>query len=130
MRGVFILVVHLLTTGATLRGPGGAKAVGADRLLMTQQRLGMNRSRSRAPNLSALDRSLLGFWSLFLPTRRIPRAAIMIRPSTLLRVHEALKKRKDRLRFFVAAQHHEQVGDHLRRALLVEPHPAAAGVPS
>ncbi len=99
MRDVLILVVHLLTTGETLRGPGGAKAVVADSLLMKQQLMVMNRSRRRAPSLSALDRILLGFWSLFLPARRLPRAAVMIRPSTLLRFHQALKKRKYRLLF-------------------------------
>lgn len=99
MRDLLILVVHLLTTVAKLLGPGGAKAVVADSLLMKQQLLVMNRSRRRAPSLSALDRILLGFWSLFLPPRRLPRAAVMIRPSTLLRFHEALKKRKYRLLF-------------------------------
>ena len=94
MRDLLILVVHLLTTVAKLLGPGGTKAVVADSLLMKQQLLVMNRSRRRAPSLSALDRILLGFWSLFLPPRRLPRAAVMIRPSTLLRFHEALKKRK------------------------------------
>jgi hypothetical protein len=33
---------------------------------MKQQLLVINRSRRRAPNLSALDRFLFGFWSLFL----------------------------------------------------------------
>ncbi len=99
MRDLLILVVRLLTTVAKLLGPGGTKAVVADSLLMKQQLLVMNRSRRRAPSLSALDRILLGFWSLFLPPRRLPRAAVMIRPSTLLRFHEALKKRTYRLLF-------------------------------
>jgi len=42
---------------------------------------------------------LLGFWSLFLSPRRIQRAALILRPSTLLRYHAALKKRKYRLLF-------------------------------
>jgi hypothetical protein len=66
---------------------------------MKQQLLVINRSRRRAPNLSALDRILLGFWSLFLSSRRIQRAAVILRPSTLLKFHEALKKRKYRLLF-------------------------------
>jgi transposase InsO family protein len=64
---------------------------------MKQQLLVINRSRRRAPNLSALDRCLFGLWSLFLDPRRIQRAAVIIRPSTLLKFHSLLKQRKYRL---------------------------------
>jgi transposase InsO family protein len=64
---------------------------------MKQQLLVINRSRRRAPNLSALDRCLFGFCSLFLDPRRIRRAAVIIRPSTLLKFHRLLKQRKYRL---------------------------------
>jgi putative transposase len=84
MKDLLILLAHLLTTVAKLLGPGGARAVVADSLLMKQQLLVISRSRRRAPNLSALDRVLLGFWSLFLDPRRIQRAAVIIQPSTLL----------------------------------------------
>jgi putative transposase len=47
--------------------------------------------------LTTQDRALLGFWSLFLSPRRIARSAIIVKPSTLLRFHNALKKRKYRL---------------------------------
>ena len=97
MKDMLILLAHLLTTIAKLLGPGGASAVVADSLLMKQQLLVINRSRRRAPNLSALDRFLLGFWSLFLNPCRIQRAAVIIRPSTLLKFHNLLKKRKYRL---------------------------------
>ncbi len=99
MKELLALLAHLLTTVAKLLGPGGARAVIADSLLMKQQLLVISRSRRRSPNLSTLDRILLGFWSLFLSPRRIQRAALIIRPSTLLRFHEALRKRKYRLLF-------------------------------
>jgi putative transposase len=97
MKDLLILFAHLVTTIARLLGSGGAKAVVADSLLMKQQLLIINRSRQRAPNLSALDRFLLGFWSLFLNPRRILRAAVIIRPSTLLKFHNLLKQHKYRL---------------------------------
>ncbi|MGB5258947.1 MAG: integrase core domain-containing protein [Gammaproteobacteria bacterium] len=97
MKNLLVLLVHLLTTIAKLLGPGGAKAIVADSLLMKQQLLVINRSRQRAPNLSALDRFLLGFWSLFLNPRHLRRAAVIIRPSTLLKFHNLLKQRKYRL---------------------------------
>ncbi len=97
MKDLLILLAHLLTTIAKLLGLGGAKAVVADSLLMKQQLLIINRSRQRAPNLSVLDRFLLGFWSLFLNPSRILRAAVIIRPSTLLKFHNLLKQSKYRL---------------------------------
>ena len=62
MKDLVLLLIHLLTTLAKLLGPGGAKAIVADSLLMKQQLLVISRSRKRAPNLSVLDRFLLGFW--------------------------------------------------------------------
>ena len=97
MKDLLVLLGHLLTTVAKLLGPGGAKTIVADSLLMKQQLLVINRSRRRIPNLSALDRFLLGFWSLFLNPRHIQRVAVIIRPSTLLKFHDLLKKRKYRL---------------------------------
>ena len=97
MNDLLPLLAHLLTTIAKLMGPGGARAVVTDSLLMKQQLLIINRSRKRAPNLSTLDRFLLGFWSLFLNPRHILRAAVIIRPSTLLKFHNLLKQRKYRL---------------------------------
>ena len=97
MKSLLQILVHLLTTLAKLMGPGGAKAIVADSLLMKQQLLIINRSRRRAPNLTVIDRLLLGLWSLFLSPHRIRRAAVILKPSTLLNFHDMLKKRKYRL---------------------------------
>jgi len=97
MKGLLLMLAHLLTTLARLLGPGGAKAIVADSLLMKQQLLIINRSRRRAPNLTVIDRLLLDFWTLFLSPHHIQRAAVILRPSTLLNFHDMLKKRKYRL---------------------------------
>jgi putative transposase len=94
MRDVIYLLFHLLTTLAKLIKPGGSRTVIAENLLLKQQLIIHSRSRQRAPNLATRDRALLGFWSLFLNPRRISRAAIIIKPSTLLSFHNSLKKRK------------------------------------
>ena len=99
MRDVFSLLFHLLTTIAKLVQPGGSRTVIAENLLLKQQLIIHSRSRQRAPNLTIQDRTLLGFLSLFMNPRRIARAAIIIKPSTLLSFHNALKKRKYRLLF-------------------------------
>jgi hypothetical protein len=91
------MLAHLLATLAKLLGPGGAKAIVADSLLMKQQLLIINRSRRRAPNLTVIDRLLLGFWTLFLSPHHIRRAAVILKPSTLLSFYDMLKRRKYRL---------------------------------
>ena len=97
MKDVIYLLLNLLTTLAKLLRPGGGRAVIAENLRLKQQLIIHSRSRQRAPNLTTRDRALLGFMSLFLNPRRIIRAAIIIKPSTLLSFHNALKKRKYRL---------------------------------
>ena len=97
MKDVIFLVLDLLTGVAKLLRPGGSRAVIAENLLLKQQLIIHSRSRQRAPNLTTQDRSILGFLSLFLNPKRITRAAIIIKPSTLLLLHNALKKQKYRL---------------------------------
>src|ERR1035438_8578884 len=96
MRDILTLLAHLMATLARLLGPGGVKAVVAESLLLKHQLLIINRPRKRAPNLGAFQRLLLGFWSLFLHPRRILRSAVILKPSTLLRFHKALKMHKCR----------------------------------
>ena len=66
---------------------------------MKQQLLVINRSRHRAPALSPADRAFLGWLSLFIAPRRLLRAAVVIKPATLLKFHQALIKRKYHLLF-------------------------------
>ena len=82
---------------AKLIQPGGSRAIIVENLLLKQQLIIHNRSRQRAPNLKTTDRTLLGFSSIALSPRRIGRAEIIIKPSTQLSFHNALKKRKYRL---------------------------------
>ena len=96
---LLILAVHLLATIAKLVRPGGVRAVVAESLLLKQQLLISSRARRRAPNLNSFDRFLLGLGSLFVPASRIPKLAVILKPRTLLRFHEALKKRKYRWLF-------------------------------
>ncbi len=99
MRSLLFLFIHCLTTLAKLLGPGGIQSVVAENLLLKHQLLILNRSRRRAPTLAPVDRIYLGWLSLFLSPRRWLRAAVVIKPSTLLRFHQALMKRKYRLLF-------------------------------
>jgi hypothetical protein len=93
---LLMLAVHRLATIAKLLGPGGVRAVVAESLLLKHQLVIGSRARRRAPNLNSFDRFVLGLGSLFVPASRIPKLAVILKPRTLLRFHEALKKCKYR----------------------------------
>jgi hypothetical protein len=99
MRDLAVLVLHLLATVARLTGPGGARAVVAESVLVKQQLLILNRSRRRSPNLRLSDRVVAGMCTLLARPSRLVRAAIVLKPSTLLRLHRALTTRKYRRLF-------------------------------
>jgi len=99
MRDLVILAVHLLVTCAKLLRPGGARAVAAESLLLKHQLLISNRARQRAPNLTTLDRFVLGLTTLFVNPRRIAKLGALVKPATLFKFHRALVDRKYRLLF-------------------------------
>jgi hypothetical protein len=94
-----VLFIHLLATVARLAGPGGARSVVAESVLVKQQPLILNRSRKRSPNLRLVDRLVGGVCALLMRTGRLIRSAIVLKPSTLLSLHRALTKRTYRRLF-------------------------------
>src|SRR5438552_6676515 len=99
MRDIFVLFVHIIATVFRLARPGGWRSVIAESALVRHQLLIFNRGRKRAPNLRVSDRIIAGLCSLLILPARILRCAIVLRPSTLLRFHHMLIKRKYRLLF-------------------------------
>jgi putative transposase len=99
MRDLAVLFLHILATVARLAGPGGARAVVAESVLVKQQLLILNRSRRRSPNLRFADRVVVGVCALLMRPSRLVRAAVVLKPSTLLRLHRALTTRKYRRLF-------------------------------
>jgi len=99
MRDLLLLAIHLLVTLAKLLRPGGVRALAAESLLLKHQLLISNRCRQRAPNLTTLDRFVLGLTTQFVSPRRIPNLSVILRPATLFKFHKALVDRKYRLLF-------------------------------
>ncbi len=99
MRDLIILFVHLIATIARLLGPGGARGVIAESLLVKHQLLIVNRPRQRATNLRPIDRIIAGLCASFMRPTRLVRSAIVLKPSTILGFHRALVRRKYRLLF-------------------------------
>ena len=99
MRDVALLFLHLLVTVARLAGPGGARSVVAESVLVKHQLLVLSRSRKRSPPLGLSDRTIAGLCALLMRPRRLIRSAVVFKPSTLLRLHRALTTRKYRRLF-------------------------------
>jgi putative transposase len=94
-----VLFLHLLATVTRLAGPGGARSVVAESVLIKHQLLILNRSRKRSPNLRSADRVVAGLCAFWIRPSRLVRSAIVFRPSTLLNLHRALIQRKYRRLF-------------------------------
>ena len=109
MRELLILAIHLLVTFAKLARPGGVRAVAAESLLLKHQLLISNRGRQRAPNLTSIDRLMLGLSTLFVAPCRIAKLGALIKPATLFKFHQALVKRKYRL-LFSSSSHRRKPG--------------------
>ena len=92
MRDLAVLLIHLITTIARLAGPGGARSVVAESILVKQQLLILNRSRQRSPNLRACDRLIAGLCAVLMRPDRLIRSAIVLKPSTLLRPPSGAEK--------------------------------------
>ena len=99
MRDLVVLFIHFIATLARLLGPGGARSIVAESLLLKHQLLILNRSRHRSPNLCASDRIFAGLMALLVRPIRLLRSAIVLKPSTLLGLHKALSKQKYRMLF-------------------------------
>jgi hypothetical protein len=67
--------------------------------LVKQQLLILNGSRARSPNLRTSDRLVAGLCVLLMRPARLIRSAIVLKPSTLLSLHQGLRNRKYRLLF-------------------------------
>src|SRR5690349_14073448 len=76
VRDLAILFVHLLTTIAQLAGPGGARAVVTESMLVKHQLLILNRSRKRSPNLRSVDRVIAGMCACVIRPTRLSRSSV------------------------------------------------------
>src|SRR6516162_572508 len=99
MSNLVILCIHFMAIQARLLGPGGVRSLVAESLILKHQLLIVKRSRQRSPNLCTSDRILAGLMALLVRPTRLLRSAIVLKPSTLLGLHQALSKQKYRMLF-------------------------------
>ena len=93
MKTLALLLIHVLTTLAQRAGPGGAKAIIAESVLLKHQQLIVRRSAGKTPKLTTSDRFLCGFLTLFMRPGRIRKAAVILKPATLTKFRRALLSR-------------------------------------
>lgn len=105
--------------------PAGIRAVAAESLLLKHQILISNRSRHRAPNLTALDRFVLGLTTLFLSPHRILKLSAILKPTTLFKSHKVLVDRKYRLLFSSSAHRRKPLKHILTSKQRKSLHPTA-----
>jgi hypothetical protein len=79
VRDLAVLCLHLLATVARLAGPGGARGVVAESVLLKHQLLILNRSRKWSPNLRAIDRVVASLCAVFMRPSRVIRSAIVFK---------------------------------------------------
>jgi len=88
MKNVLLTLLQLAVIAAKLCGPGGARAVIAENLLLTPQLIVLRRARQRASNLLRSERLLRGRWSLVLSPGRIRQVAVALPPFDAPRVSQ------------------------------------------
>ena len=93
METLVLLVIHVLTTLAKRAGPGGAKTIIAESVLLKHQQLIARRAIGKTLRLSTFDRFLCGFLTLFMRPARIRKAAVVLKPATLTKFRRALLSR-------------------------------------
>ncbi len=96
MREAFVLLAYLLMTLVKLCRPRGLYAVVAESLAVKHQLQVMNRSRRRSPRLTPWDRLVFALCAWFIPLKRRAKCAVVLKPSSLTRFHQALVRYKYR----------------------------------
>jgi len=89
MRDLLFLLIHFIAVLFRLCRPGGTRGVIAESVLLKQQLLVLNRARDRAPNLRPADRIIAALCARLMRPTRLLRAAIVIKPATILHFHRA-----------------------------------------
>ncbi len=93
MRDLAVFLLHLLGTVARLAGPGGARSVVAESVLVKQQLLILNSSRKRSPKLRLSDRMVADVCALLLRPHRLIRSAIVLKLSCAATIRSAARQK-------------------------------------
>ncbi len=93
---VLHLILDIITMLIRLISRGGVRPLMVENLALHQQLIVMNRHQKRSPKLTSFDRVVFGLLSMLIQPARLAKVAIVLKPSALLKFHQALVKRKYR----------------------------------
>lgn len=79
--------------------PGGVKTMAAENIILRQQLITLSRRHKRMSKLTTSDRILFGFLSSLISPKRLNKIAILIKPATILKFHQALVNKKYQILF-------------------------------
>ena len=79
--------------------PNGVRSLMAENLMLRKQLIKQSRKHKRSPKLSFIDRVIFAILAHFIKPGRLIKSAIMVKPVTILKFHQALIKRKYRILF-------------------------------
>jgi putative transposase len=94
MKQIFILIFYLLRSLTMLVHPGGRKSLAIENIMLRKQLIILNRRQKRTPVLNQWEKLSLAFLTSIMNPKRLLKAAILIKPSTLIKFHKALIERK------------------------------------
>ena len=99
MKRSIILLIDIIRLFTKAWRPGGVRAIIAENIALRQQLIVIKRKRKRAPKLKLFHRILFACLSKLISKKRLKKIIIIIKPSTIIKFHHALIKRKYRMLF-------------------------------
>lgn len=88
------LMIMTITTLLTLMSKGGIRKLASENILLRQQLIVLSRNKKRSPKPPLSDKILFGWLAIFITPNRLKKIAIILKPTTILKFHRALIKRK------------------------------------
>jgi len=99
MMKLITLLFSYIVVCLRLLSPGGVRAIAAENMVLRQQLITLSRNQKRAPRLTFFEKITFGLYVSMISAKRLARIAIILKPTTLLKFHQALVHRKYRLLF-------------------------------
>lgn len=99
MKELITLISRYIVLWLRLLLPGGLRAIVYENIILRHQLITLSGGQKRAPRLTFFDKITLGLFTTMVSAKRLARIAIILKPATLLKFHNALVARKYRLLF-------------------------------
>ena len=99
MLDIILIIPNFILLCIRLLLPGGLHKIASENMALRKQLITVSRGIKRSPKLTTSDRIIFGMLASMINPKRLARIAIILKPATLLKFHQALVKRKYRLLF-------------------------------